>query len=51
MFYHDKKTPYKVRVNKPNPHFTRALQQGLGDIEGENWMMMQYLYPGMKDML
>lgn len=44
MFYHDKKLQYKVRVDKPNPHFARALQQALGGIEGEIRVMMQYLF-------
>jgi hypothetical protein len=35
MFYHDKRTQYKVRVEKPNPAFARMLQQAIGGIEGE----------------
>ena len=44
MFYTDGKLQYKVRVDKPNPLFARALQQAVGGIEGEVRVMMQYLF-------
>jgi len=44
MFYHDKRTQYKVRVEKPNPAFARMLQQAIGGIEGEMRVCMQYLF-------
>ncbi|RIV20734.1 catalase [Fibrisoma montanum] len=44
MFYHDKKLQYKVRVEKPNPQFARALQQAIGGIEGEIRVCLQYLF-------
>ncbi len=44
MFYHDKRLQYKVRVDKPNPQFAKALQQALGGIEGEIRVCLQYLF-------
>lgn len=44
MFYHDKKLQYKVRVEKPDPTFARALQQAIGGIEGEIRVCLQYLF-------
>ncbi len=44
MFYHDKRTQYKVRVDSPNPVYAKMLQQALGGIEGEIRVMMQYLF-------
>jgi len=44
MFYHDKKTQFKVRVEKPNPAFARMLQQAIGGIEGEMRVCLQYLF-------
>lgn len=44
MFYHDRKTQYPVRVEKPNPLYAKMLQQGLGGIEGEIRVMLQYLF-------
>jgi Mn-containing catalase len=44
MFYADGKLQYKVRVEKPNPLFARALQQAIGGVEGEVRVMMQYLF-------
>jgi Mn-containing catalase len=44
MFYHDKKLQFKVRVDKPNPQFARALQQAIGGIEGEIRVCLQYLF-------
>jgi Mn-containing catalase len=44
MFYHDKRTQYTVRVEKPNPLYAKMLQQALGGIEGEIRVMMQYLF-------
>jgi len=44
MFYHDKRTQYKVRVEKPNPAFARMLQQAIGGIEGEMRVCLQYLF-------
>ncbi|MGV3560523.1 manganese catalase family protein [Larkinella arboricola] len=44
MFYHDKKLQYKVRVEKPNPTFARALQQAIGGVEGEIRVCLQYLF-------
>ena len=45
MFYHDGgKLQYKVRVDKPNPVFARALQQAIGGIQGEIRVCLQYLF-------
>ncbi|WP_027481392.1 manganese catalase family protein [Deinococcus pimensis] len=44
MFYHDKQLQYTVRVDTPNPHFARMLQQAIGGVEGEIRVMMQYLF-------
>ena len=44
MFYHDKRTQYKVRVDKPNPAMAKMLQQALGGIEGEIRVCLQYLF-------
>ena len=44
IFYHDKRTQYTVRVEKPNPLYAKMLQQALGGIEGEIRVMMQYLF-------
>ncbi|TVT41921.1 catalase [Hymenobacter setariae] len=44
MFYHDKRTQYKVCVEKPNPAFARMLQQAIGGIEGEMRVCLQYLF-------
>jgi Mn-containing catalase len=44
MFYHDKRTQYTVRVEQPNPLYAKMLQQGLGGIEGEIRVMLQYLF-------
>lgn len=44
MFYTDGKTQYKVRVDRPDPLFARAMQQAIGGVEGEVRVMMQYLF-------
>ncbi len=44
MFYHDRKLQYHVRVDKPNPHFAKMLQQAIGGIEGEMRVCLQYLF-------
>lgn len=44
MFYYDGQLQYKVRVDTPNPHFARMLQQAIGGVEGEIRVMMQYLF-------
>lgn len=44
MFYHDRKLQYHVRVEKPNPHFAKMLQQAIGGIEGEMRVCLQYLF-------
>jgi Mn-containing catalase len=45
MFYHDGgKLQYKVRVDNPNPHFAKMLQQAIGGIEGEMRVALQYLF-------
>lgn len=45
MFYHDGgKLQYHVRVDKPNPHFAKMLQQAIGGIEGEMRVCLQYLF-------
>ncbi len=44
MFYHDRKLQYRVRVDKPNPHFAKMLQQAIGGIEGEMRVCLQYLF-------
>jgi Mn-containing catalase len=35
---------YPVRVDKPNPHFAKLLQQAIGGIEGEIRVCLQYLF-------
>lgn len=44
MFYHDKRTQYKVRVDKPNAGMAKLLQQALGGIDGEIRVCLQYLF-------
>jgi Mn-containing catalase len=44
MFYHDRKLQYRVRVDKPNPHFAKMLQQAIGGVEGEMRVCLQYLF-------
>jgi len=44
MFFHDKRTQYTVRVDKPDPQFARLLQQAIGGIEGEMRVCLQYLF-------
>src|SRR4051812_50025327 len=44
MFYHDKRLQYRVRVERPNPVFARALQQAIGGVEGEIRVCLQYLF-------
>lgn len=45
MFYHDGgKLQYKVRVDRPNPLFAKALQQAIGGIQGEIRVCLQYLF-------
>jgi Mn-containing catalase len=44
MFYHDRRLQYRVRVDKPNPHFAKMLQQAIGGIEGEMRVCLQYLF-------
>lgn len=46
MFHTDGKLQYPVRVERPNPHFARALQQAIGGVEGEIRVMLQYLFQG-----
>lgn len=59
MFYHDRKLQYTVRVDRPNPHFAKMLQQAIGGVEGEIRVCLQYLFqawccrdhPKYRDML
>ncbi len=45
MFYHDGgKLQYPVKVTKPNPIFAKALQQGIGGVQGEMRVCLQYLF-------
>ncbi len=44
MFYHDRKLQFPVRVEKPNPHFAKMLQQAIGGVEGEIRVCLQYLF-------
>lgn len=46
MFRHTKQLAYKVRVEKPDPTFARALQQAIGGVEGEGRVCLQYLMQG-----
>jgi Mn-containing catalase len=46
MFRHTKQLAYKVRVDKPNPIFAKALQQAIGGVEGEIRVCLQYLFQG-----
>lgn len=59
IFYHDRKLQYRIRVEKPNPHFAKMLQQAIGGIEGEMRVCLQDLFqargsrghPKYRDML
>ena len=44
MFYHDNRTQYRVRVEKPSPLYAKMLQQALAGIEGELRVALQYLF-------
>ncbi|MBY3257206.1 catalase [Rhizobium laguerreae] len=44
MFYTDGKLQFPVRVETPDPHFARALQQAIGGVEGEIRVAMQYFF-------
>lgn len=45
MFYHDGgKLQYPVKVTKPNAVFAKALQQGIGGVQGEIRVCLQYLF-------
>ncbi len=45
MFYHDGgKLQYPVKVTKPNAAFANALQQGIGGVQGEIRVCLQYLF-------
>ena len=44
MYYHDKRLQYPVRVETPDPLFARQLQQGIGGVEGEIRVCMQYFF-------
>src|SRR5918998_4531004 len=44
MFFTDGKLQYRVRVDRPDPLFARALQQAIGGVEGEIRVMMQYMF-------
>jgi Mn-containing catalase len=44
MFFTDGRLQYRVRVDRPNPVFARALQQAIGGVEGEIRVMLQYLF-------
>ncbi len=45
MFYHDGgKLQYKVKVDRPNPVFAKALQQAIGGVQGEIRVCLQYLF-------
>jgi len=44
MFFTDGKLQYRVRVERPDPLFARALQQAIGGVEGEIRVMMQYMF-------
>jgi Mn-containing catalase len=39
---------YPVRVDKPNPHFAKLLQQAIGGIEGEIRVCLQYLFQALE---
>jgi Mn-containing catalase len=44
MYYHDRRLQFPVSVDKPDPHFARALQQAIGGVEGEIRVCMQYFF-------
>ncbi|MDX2146175.1 MAG: manganese catalase family protein [Planctomycetota bacterium] len=45
MFYHDGgKLQYRVRVDRPDPVFAKALQQAIGGVPGEIRVALQYLF-------
>jgi Mn-containing catalase len=46
MFRHTRQLAYKVRVDKPNPIFAKALQQAIGGVEGEIRVCLQSLFQG-----
>ena len=44
MFYHDEKSRYTVRVERPHPVFAQVLPQAIGGIEGEIRVCFRYLF-------
>jgi Mn-containing catalase len=46
MFKHTKQLAFRVRVDRPDPTYARALQQAIGGIEGEMKVCLQYLMQG-----
>jgi len=44
VFYHDNELQYEVEVEEPNPYYAKMLQQGIGGVEGEMRVALQYLF-------
>ncbi|MFC7139743.1 manganese catalase family protein [Halosimplex aquaticum] len=44
MFYHDNELQYEVEVEEPDPQFAKMLQEGIGGIEGEMRVALQYMF-------
>lgn len=44
MFYHDNELQYEVEVEEPDPYYAKMLQEGIGGIEGEMRVALQYLF-------
>src|SRR3954470_11019103 len=46
MFFHNKRTQYNCRPERPDPLYAKKLQEVLGGQWGEMSVMMQYLFQG-----
>ena len=44
MFYHDNELQYEVEVEEPDPYYAKMLQEGIGGIEGEMRVALQYMF-------
>ena len=44
MFFHDNELQYEVEVEEPDPYFAKMLQEGVGGIEGEMRVALQYMF-------
>lgn len=46
MFFHDKRTAYKCKPDRPDPLLAKRLQEPLGGVWGEITVMMMYMFQG-----